>query len=305
MFSFYEHYVSAERSEEHLHDLRAQKDDSHMWKHKLLEHPDEEVTFTMKVLKKHYSAFERMVTESTLITHNHNTSNILNSKSGYNRSCIPRLTVSMGQRVVADSLNNNDYSNEEVEQIMENDVRRARKGRGRDKGGNDNIQMPPQDPPSKRMKVQAKRTQPHTKLIPKDRPELEKVGPRSKEEVQLARQTGIELDHSETKASKPSDSNLRTYSIFCKKGIGGKNLSSEAEVSSQNREYRKPGRQRKVKVTPPPINNYKITDLFKPKPRIIENSNRPNEPEVEEGRSEERDASSVLDKSAVTRPIGL
>ena len=53
------HRSAAERSEEHLHDMRAQKDDSHMWKHKLLEHPDEEVTFTMKVLKKHYSAFER------------------------------------------------------------------------------------------------------------------------------------------------------------------------------------------------------------------------------------------------------
>ena len=26
---------------------------SHMWKHKLLEHTEEEVSFTMKVLKKH------------------------------------------------------------------------------------------------------------------------------------------------------------------------------------------------------------------------------------------------------------
>ena len=40
-----------------------------MWKHKLLEHTEEEVSFTMKVLKKHYSAFERIVTESTLITY--------------------------------------------------------------------------------------------------------------------------------------------------------------------------------------------------------------------------------------------
>ena len=36
-----------------------------MWKHKLLEHPDEDVTFSMKVLKKHYSAFERMVTATS------------------------------------------------------------------------------------------------------------------------------------------------------------------------------------------------------------------------------------------------
>ena len=101
-----------------------------MCKHKLLEHPEEEVSFTMKVLKKHYSAFERMVTESTLITHNSNTSNILNSKSGYNRSCIPRLTVSMAQSVVADPLRSTEYPNTEVEQILETDDRRKKKSRG-------------------------------------------------------------------------------------------------------------------------------------------------------------------------------
>ena len=35
------------------------------------------------------------------------------------------------------------------------------------------------------------------------------------------------------------------------------------------------------------------------------NSDRPNEPGVKVGGEEERDASSVLDESAVTRPIGL
>ena len=35
----------------------AKKEDSHIWKHKTLEHPDEEVTFTMKVIKKHHSSF--------------------------------------------------------------------------------------------------------------------------------------------------------------------------------------------------------------------------------------------------------
>ena len=78
----------------------------------------------------------------------------------------------MGQRVVADSLNNNDYSNEEVEQIIENDVRRARKSRGRDMGDTDNIQVLPQKPPSKRIKIQVKRNQSNTSLIPKDRPVL-------------------------------------------------------------------------------------------------------------------------------------
>ena len=95
------------------------------------------------------------------------------------------------------------------------------------------------------------------------------------------------------------------FSIFSKNG--GRNLLSETETSSHKRENaRKPGRQRKAQTTPPPLNNYRITDLFKPKPRTNANSNRPNEPGVEEGKSEKRDASSVLDESAaVTRPIGL
>mgnify|MGYP007015519347 CR=1 FL=1 len=106
------------------------------------------------------------------------------------------------------------------------------------------------------------------------------IHPRINDRVQLARQTSTELDHSENKATTPSDSNLRMFSIFLNNGTGGKNLSSEAGTSSQ-REFRKPGRQRKVKFTLPPINNYKITDHFKPKPRINDNSDRPNEPGVE------------------------
>ena len=46
-----------ERSQEHCRDYLAKKEDSHIWKHKTLEHPDEEVTFTMKVIKKHHSSF--------------------------------------------------------------------------------------------------------------------------------------------------------------------------------------------------------------------------------------------------------
>ena len=41
----------AERCHEHYQDYVNQKEDSHMWKHKLLAHPDQNVTFTMVVLK--------------------------------------------------------------------------------------------------------------------------------------------------------------------------------------------------------------------------------------------------------------
>ena len=99
---------AAERSAEHLQDLRAKKEDSHMFKHQQLEHPNTNVTFTMKVLRKHYSAFSRMVEESTLISLNQNTSKILNSKSGFNCIQIPKLTVSMGDRVVSNTIKADD-----------------------------------------------------------------------------------------------------------------------------------------------------------------------------------------------------
>ena len=219
---------AAERSAEHLHDLEAKKEDSHMWKHKVLEHPEEEVSFTMKVLKKHYSAFERMVTESTLITHNSNTSNILNSKSGYNRSCIPRLTVSMGQSVVADPLRSTEYPNTEVEQILETDDRRKKKRRGRDRGCNDNIQLPQPIPPSKRRKFQAKRNKICTSnLIPNpDRSDLTREGTESFDQDQIAEQTQVELDHNEHKASESSNLNLNLYPIFSSISVGASNLSS-------------------------------------------------------------------------------
>ena len=299
---------AAERSAEHLHDLNAKKEDSHMWKHKLLEHPEEEVSFTMKVLKKHYSAFERMVTESTLITHNYNTSNILNSKSGYNRSCIPRLTVSMGQSVVADPLRSTEYPNTEVEQIIETDDRRKKKSRGRDRGDtrgdNENIHLPQTNPPAKRRKYQAKRNKIYTSsLIPNpDRSDPTKEGTESFDQDQIAEQTQIELDHNEHKASKPSNLNLNLFPIFQTDGVGASNLSSEAPSSGlriKREIIRKP--RKLVKNPPCPANNSKITDHFRPK---LGNSNRPNESGIVVEKKEEIETSSVLDES-VTRPIGL
>ena len=61
---------AAERSREHLNDLKEQREDSHIYKHKTIEHPDTEVTFTMKVIKRHKSALERQVHESVLIEMN-------------------------------------------------------------------------------------------------------------------------------------------------------------------------------------------------------------------------------------------
>ena len=84
-----------------------------MWKHKLVSHPEEEVTFTMKVIKKHKSAFERQVQEAILIELNQVDGNILNSKSGYNRCLIPRMTIMMGDRVVEDKPDSKEAAEDE------------------------------------------------------------------------------------------------------------------------------------------------------------------------------------------------
>ena len=92
------HYIGesfrsgAERSADHISDYLNQKEDSHIWKHKTIAHPDEEVTFSMQIIKKHFSSFERQVTESIYIEV-HQRENILNSKSGFNR-----LSVMMGEK---------------------------------------------------------------------------------------------------------------------------------------------------------------------------------------------------------------
>ena len=118
------HYVGeaarspAERSAEHLQDLKDKKEESHMWSHKLLEHPDEdEINFSMKVLKKHSSAFQRQVMEAVVIEMRQN-GNILNSRSGYNRCLIPRLSVSVGDRVQEEIVRKADYNPADVDKIL-------------------------------------------------------------------------------------------------------------------------------------------------------------------------------------------
>ena len=70
-----------------------------MLKHKLMEHPDEDIVFRMKVLKKHKSAFERQVTEAVLIEMEDD-GLLLNSKGGFNRCALPRIQVVVGEKLV-------------------------------------------------------------------------------------------------------------------------------------------------------------------------------------------------------------
>ena len=87
-----------ERGLEHQSDFASQKEESHMMKHVLTDHPgQEEVNFEMKVLRGHLSAFSRQIHEAVVIIRNRE-KNILNSKEEYNRCLLPTLAVKMGEK---------------------------------------------------------------------------------------------------------------------------------------------------------------------------------------------------------------
>ena len=86
-----------ERGLEHREGLLKGHEDNHMAKHKMMEHLEEEVVFSMKVLKQHRSAFERQVIEAVLIEMEDDGS-LLNSKGGFNRCALPRLQVVIGDK---------------------------------------------------------------------------------------------------------------------------------------------------------------------------------------------------------------
>ena len=81
-----------------------------MAKHKMLEHPGEEVTFQLKVLAKHKSAFERQVTEAVLIEVSDD-GRLLNSKGEFNRCVLPRLQVAVGEKVAEYGDNRKERTN--------------------------------------------------------------------------------------------------------------------------------------------------------------------------------------------------
>ena len=246
---------AGERSAEHLQDLKAKKEDSHMFKHQQLEHPDTNVTFTMKVLRKHSSAFSRMVEESTLISLNQNTSKILNSKSGFNRSQIPRLTVSMGDRVVSDTIKADDYSQGQVEEIISDNNRRQNKTRGRGMGDDTNICAP--QPPLKRRKFQYAKRKTSTSKPDSDNDQSNVPGaPGQASLVKNSEQQYDELDIVDSQTSPSSNLNLTfpIFPIFTRMQNGETPLSSKEKSSFTKSKIRKPGKKLKGYLPPPPNN---------------------------------------------------
>ena len=89
-----------ERAGEHSSDLRDANHKSHMYCHILESHPELDEyeraeCFSMKILKNHKSAFERQISEATLIMRGkaRGNVNLLNKKQEYDRCVIPSLMV--------------------------------------------------------------------------------------------------------------------------------------------------------------------------------------------------------------------
>ena len=87
-----------ERGLEHQRDLAELKPESHMLKHFLEHHAEEELEkmkFGARIIKTARTAFNRQIGESVYIQENASKHFILNSKSEYNRCALPRLTTKL------------------------------------------------------------------------------------------------------------------------------------------------------------------------------------------------------------------
>ena len=94
-----------ERGAEHLKAFKDKDiEKSVMLKHSHDKHEGNFVLFSMKIVKKHYSAFQRLVHEAVRIERNSKDKNIssLNSKSEYGRGHLPRLIVDEPENVKID-----------------------------------------------------------------------------------------------------------------------------------------------------------------------------------------------------------
>ena len=123
-----------------------------MFKHKVLHHPDEEITFTMSVLKKHSSSFSRQCAESVAIEMR---KGLLNSKNSFNRCSVPRLQVIVDDKPHSETTDDNDIVEVDEEKIfVESARRRRKKARGNDENNLGDSNTNP-CPPLKRRKQES------------------------------------------------------------------------------------------------------------------------------------------------------
>ena len=117
---------SFERGSEHISSYSNRSETSHMWKHHSSKHrEEEEISFSMKVIKQHRTSFSRQTHEADLIEMM-DSGEILNSKGGFNRCSIPRLSVMVGDKEHEETQAREVLSDREVEAVFTETGRRSR-----------------------------------------------------------------------------------------------------------------------------------------------------------------------------------
>ena len=96
-----------------MEDARSGKSDSHIYKHWVNHHGGKETVFSFKIVSFFSSALERQVGEAVRIVQT-GASQIMNSKSVYNRSSLPRIIA----KDTVDEMNLWDMNEEEVARIL-------------------------------------------------------------------------------------------------------------------------------------------------------------------------------------------
>ena len=124
-----------ERGMEHVRDIDGLKTSSHMLRHLLHAHEEEEahwheIRFGMKILKSTRSAFNRQIAESVLIQQKRKGNTIMNAKAEYNRCALPRLTPKLGEKDM-EKWREEDRRETAVEASLEEKIRIRRKEKAR------------------------------------------------------------------------------------------------------------------------------------------------------------------------------
>ena len=120
-----------ERGFEHLQALGNMEKGSHMLRHILEKHENQdfsEVKWHMNILEYTRSAFERQIKEAVKIQQDRGGQNILNSKSEWNQCALPRLVTRIGNQEMK-SWEEEIAKERKLEELIEEKVRIFRKGK--------------------------------------------------------------------------------------------------------------------------------------------------------------------------------
>ena len=143
-----------ERTWEHTNSMKQLQPSSHMLKHILEEHGEEEienVEFGARVMRFAKTAFDRQVMESVLIQEEREQHHILNSKSEYNRCSLPRLTAKLGENEWKKKMKEGE-DEKEKEKRLERRILEMRKERNNPRRG---TPRESEQPPTKKRKTGA------------------------------------------------------------------------------------------------------------------------------------------------------